>query len=213
MPRLTAIQETDSLIAAEDKRFANQRLLYFFYGRPSYRVHPQVSNTRISTFAPVCFVFKKNFPWPGERLHPFDTGAFIDGRMVTSMHPSFKLGDFELTPVPESAQALVSAFYESNENYIDCEPSNNIDAAELARRRLQRVETYHNLINFAPNDHNDERIHSIELQTSDNVPLKGHLLALVVPGRFFDDEQMLAITNNWECRVIPYHVKDLLYPS
>jgi hypothetical protein len=78
--RLQGIQEANSLTGLPDSRFNDDRLLYFFYGRPSYRVNPAVSNTRVSSFAPISFVFKKDLIWNAARLHPFDTGAFIDKR-------------------------------------------------------------------------------------------------------------------------------------
>ena len=111
-------------------------------------------------------------------FHAFDTGAFVDGRMTTSIHPSFTLQEFELPPVTSSAQDLVKTFYGSNRNYLDCAPSNEIDIDEIIKRRLLRVETYYNLIRFAPNDNADERVHSIEVQVGSDVPLKGNLLAV-----------------------------------
>jgi hypothetical protein len=211
--RLRGIQEKDRLVAAEDKRFNKERLLYFFYGRPSYRVNPQVSNTRVSTFAPVAFVLKKDCAWNGTRLHPFDTDAFIDGRMQTTIHSEFGREDFELAAVPESAQALVSAFYENNKNYIDCNPTINLDVNALIKNRQLQVETYFDLLHSAPNDQNDERLHSIEVQTSADLPLRGNLLAVVIPERFFDEDQTRAIADDWGCKVVPYYLKAVFTPK
>jgi hypothetical protein len=211
--RLIDIQNNDVLATKADKRFPNENLLYFFYGRPSYRVNPSVRETRVSSFAPICFVFRREFDWQGKRLHLFDTGAFIDGRMMASIHPSFTLEDFQLPPVTSSAQDLVKAFYGSNRNYLDCAPSNEVDIDDVIKRRLLRVETYYNLIRFAPNDNSDERVHSIEVQVDSDVLLKGNLLAVVIPGRFFDTEQVVALRKTWECEIVQYHLKAVFTPN
>jgi hypothetical protein len=57
--RLQGIQEANSLTALPDSRFNNERLLYFFYGRPSYRVNPAVSNTRVSSLLQSLLYLKK----------------------------------------------------------------------------------------------------------------------------------------------------------
>jgi hypothetical protein len=211
--RLQDIQEINSLKAMPDKRFNVERLLYFFYGRPSYRVHPDVSNTRVSSFAPISFVFKKDISWNSTRIHPFDTGAFIDKRMMTTIHSDFKLGDFEIKAIPESAQAIVSAFYDGNGNYIDCNPTNKVDVEELIKKRQLRVETYYDLLRSAPNERGDERLHSIEVQFNDDMALKGNLLAVVIPARFFDDEQKQSMAVEWDCKVVTYHIQAVFTPK
>jgi hypothetical protein len=211
--RLIDIQHGDALVTRADQNFSGESLLYFFYGRPSYRVNPSVRDTRVSSFAPVCLVFKKDFDWHGKRLHMFDTGAFLDGRMTTSIHPSFILPDFELPAVETSAQDLVKAFYGSNKNYLDCAPSNDVDVSDAIRRRLLRVEMYYNLIRFAPNDNADERVHSIEVLVDSNIPLKGNLLAVVIPGRFFDDDQIIMLRESWDCQIVQYHLKSVFTPN
>jgi hypothetical protein len=158
-------------------------------------------------------VFKKEFSWRGERLHPFDTGAFLDGRMTTSIHPGITLKDFELPANIGSAQDLVKAFYSHNKHYLDCRPSNDIDIDDVIARRLQRIETYYNLIRFAPNDNADERVHSIEIQLANDMPLRGNLLSVVVPGRFFDPDQVAELREAWDCQVIPYTLKAVFTPN
>jgi hypothetical protein len=172
-----------------------------------------VSNTRVSSFAPISFVFKKDLIWNAARLHPFDTGAFIDKRMITTIHSDFGLVDFELTAIPESAQAIVSAFYDGNKNYIDCNPTNKLDVEDLIKKRQLQVETYYDLLRSAPNERGDERLHSIEVQFNNDVPLNGNLLAVVIPGRFFDDEQRRSTADAWKCKVVTYHLQAVFTPK
>ncbi len=211
--RLSEIQDDNRLEPAEDKYFKGERLLYFFYGRPSYRVNSQVQNTRVSAFAPICFVFKKNFRCPTKRIYPFDTGAFFAGRMKTKIHPNFELDDFLLDAETVSAQSVVSKFYNSNEDYLDCRPSDNLKIDDLVTKRLHRVESYYQLIRDVGNDGSDERIHSIELQVENNIELRGNLLAVVVPARFFTDEQISEMITAWDCKIVGYHVKSLFTPT
>ena len=55
-----------------------------------------------------------------------------------------------------SAQAIVSAFYNGNKNYIDCNPTNKVDVEELNKKRQLQVETYYDLLRSAPNERGDE---------------------------------------------------------
>ena len=63
------------------------------------------------------------------------------------------------------------------------------------------------------NDGSDERIHSVEIQAENSVALKDNLLAVVVPARFFDEDQIKAIIAEWKCEVVGYHVKSVFTPT
>jgi len=210
---LSEIEMSGKLESLEEDSYYKTKTIYFFYGRPSYRIHPTVKNTRISSFAPVCFVLKPSIDWKPARVYPFDSGAFLNKRMQDVFHPSFKLEDFELGAERGSASAVVEAFYGSNANYIDCQPAHSHDQKAFGQRRLHRLETYLDLIERFPNDGSDERLHSIEIQFEQAVSLKGNLLAVIVPARFFDETMKRELEAKWDCTVVFYSIKAVFSPS
>jgi len=200
---------------SDDKEFVPgrpEKLSYFFYGRPSYRVNPDIKDTRVSSFAPICFVFKKEFNCTFKRIHPFDTGAFDAGRLSGFVHSTMAMSDYELRPEIASAQRVVNAFYGNNSRYIDCLPSGAIEIEKIVKDRLFFVESYYYLIRYTPNVDSDERAHSIEIQTDESVYLKDNLLAVVVPDRFFEGDNLKEIRDLWNCSVVTYHLKNVFTP-
>ena len=189
-----------------------EKLVYFFYGRPSYRVNPDIKDTRVSSFAPICFVFKREFDCQIKRIHPFDTGAFDAGRLSGFVHSTMAMSDYQLSPEILSAQCVVNAFYGNNSRYVDCLPSGAIEIEKIVKDRLFFVESYYFLIRYTPNVDSDERAHSIELQTDEVVYLKDNVLAVVVPDRFFDGERIKEIRDLWNCLVVTYHLKNVFTP-
>ncbi len=211
--RLGEIEETGELRPQSVDKYFKDSVLYFFYGRPSYRVHPEIQKTRISSFAPICFIFKPSSPIAMRRSYPFDSGAFIDGRMDMVMHRDFSVEDFEIEPNENGPKKIISTFYGSNQNYMGCFPSDGPNNELLAQNRLHRVEAYNEIIRFIRNDGNDERVHSIEMQTTESVPLKGNIIAVVVPARFFNDIQKKKLEDEWGCIVVCYHMQSVFTPS
>ena len=48
----------------------SDKVLYFFYGRPSYRVHYKTEPTSLRAFNPVCFVMDAGSVEPPDRILP-----------------------------------------------------------------------------------------------------------------------------------------------
>src|SRR4051812_3905467 len=87
---------TEGLIKAKACPIFNEKLIYLFYGRPSYRVHPNVRATDADWFAPICLIMNNDLISGAHRLMPFDTGAFAGDRMKDIFHPDMEMTDFEL---------------------------------------------------------------------------------------------------------------------
>lgn len=210
--RLEKIQELGVLEPSKDPNFGDQ-VVCLFYGRPSYRVHPNVSNTNVSSFAPICFVLKKEFDWRGKRMHPFDTGAFAGHFLDRFVHPDLKLRDFEMDPTPDDARHLVGVFYGSNANYMDCRPNETLNSSKLSAARMHTVESYNQIIRDTRNDRSDERVHTVEVQTDRQIVLAGNVRAIVVPARLFDEKQKNDMAVSWGCEVVCYNMKMVFTPK
>lgn len=152
-------------------------LLYFFYGRVAYRVHPNEPANALTSYAPVCFVLKPAAVANAKRIYPFDTGAFEAKFYENSMHHKMERGDFEVSNGDESPQRIVKAFFGTNKDYIENKPCLKApnDPLDL------EVESFIALINDPTKNTRDDRVSAIEIQVDRSVPLSGNLLAAILP--------------------------------
>lgn len=86
----------------------NEHLLYFFYGKPSFRLND------ISAY-PICFVFKKA-PHKAYMAFPFDSGAFYHKRMEAYFDSlELTIKDFEISGENEITSKIIEHFFDGNE--------------------------------------------------------------------------------------------------
>jgi len=120
-PRLPLVHTTDSyrfLNAFEDGElmpkacnvFAGEPLLYFFYGRPSYRVNSNEPPTSLDHYLPVCMLFRAESVQPIKRIFPFDSGACDNELYDNALHRDMNLEDFGLEPSPDTPGRVISFF-------------------------------------------------------------------------------------------------------
>jgi hypothetical protein len=152
-------------------------ILYFFYGRVAYRVHPDEPPSALKSYAPVCFVVKPEIAQEAKRIFPFDTGAFKGDLYKETMHHRMRFGDFELDASFETPQRLVKAFFGTNTDYIANEP-----CLKKANDPLDfEVESFIALINDPTKNIRDDRASAIEIQLDKDVTLQGSLVAAILP--------------------------------
>lgn len=190
----------------------NENLLYFFYGRPAYRVGDTKNATSQICFMPVCFVLKPEAVSSIKRIFPFDSGAFNRNMFEKYMHPKMKKEDFFLDISLDMASRVVSFFYGSNYKYY----SGEVQQPEIPCDQFE-VESYYQLIADKNKTDHDDRCSTIELQT-DNVTriIKDNILLLVLPICFLDDKNVKQFITEWGVKYIgykTYHGKVLEYMS
>lgn len=188
--------------------FDEERLLYLFYGRPSYRVNSQILASAIRAYAPVCFVLKPSVIGIPQRVFPFDSGAFNKDLFRASMHRKMQREDFALEPDTASAQRLIRLFFGDNQSYYDNKPIASLDLPPLAFE----ASSYHALITDRQENVYDERISSIEIQMAEDLPLRGAVEAVMLPDAFLND-QMVKSLASIEAEAIPYPFIDRLRPE
>lgn len=204
---ITNILDSDGLIPTPCDIF-NEDLLYFFYGRPSYRYGKQAVNCPQNAFHPLCLVFDLTDLSSIDRIYPFDSGGF--GHYNKYVHPNSSLEKFELANNVEGIDDLISFFYKSSSDYFDCLPM-HIDPGifEIAFD----VESYYSMITQRGVTGDDERNSAIEIQTRNKVQLK-KLKAIIFPKsaesiiRTILDH--LGVT---DCKIAPYFLSGITNPN
>ncbi|MBV9993557.1 MAG: hypothetical protein JOZ72_19965 [Alphaproteobacteria bacterium] len=158
----------------------DEPLLYFFYGRPAYRVNSQRLSSAIDAYAPVCLILRPKSLVVPKRIFPFDSGAFNGDRFAEAMHRKMLLDDFALDVSPETPLRLISLFFGDCERYYRNIPLEKIEIPPLSFE----ASSYHVLITSRHENAFDERISAIELQSEGTLDLNSVAEAVVVPDAF-----------------------------
>jgi hypothetical protein len=181
---LFSILEDEKLLAINCDVFKGEKLVYFFVGRPAYKI-PRVENPS-EWQMPVVFVVRFNKPPPIKRVFPFDSGAFHKGRMPSYIS-LFPIGAFELATDMAMAGRLVSFYFKTQKRYFDRQATGDQEMREehdldithdqiLALGKLYRDRDAAKL---------DDRAAAIEIQIAEDIPLeKSNVLGVVVPAEY-----------------------------
>lgn len=89
----------------------DEQLLYFFYGRPSYRPHAKLETVTANAFLPICLVMSRTILNKAMRMVAFDTGAFSNRMMHPPIHDGMDKSEFELSVSPDAPMKLIKIFY------------------------------------------------------------------------------------------------------
>lgn len=159
-------------------------LLYLFYGRPAYKAPGGAGASGILDLAPVCLVLDPEIAGLATRVVPFDSGGFP--RYSHLIGPDLPRFEFELGD-PGMVRRLVSAFWSTNRNYYDQEPTVREQEIPPSRRSARAIARL--LADASIRDH-DDRAGTIELQVGGEVPLADSLRAVVAPPLVLDDPEV-----------------------
>lgn len=157
-------------------------LIYAFYGRPAYRSRHEGS-IGLAARAPVIMVLKPELIARGTRLYPFDTGAYAAGRYRRWLHSNAAVDDFGLPATSEAARKHVSAFFQSNKNYLTVHPT----MPSVAYHGEFEVEQLAHILFDLDAVEADTRRIAMELQVDTPLPLDQTIIdALVLPSELQD---------------------------
>jgi hypothetical protein len=191
------------------KLFANENLLYLFYGRPSYRVNEKELPSSLKHYLPVCFLFRNSAITKIKRVFPFVSGAFA-GRIYTSaLHEDMDLADFALEPKPSTPGKVISLFYGSLEPYLFARPMQaiDIDAAEM------EAAAYHALISQRLSNVADDRASAIEIQLEGKLDFRKSVDAVVLPNTIADSKIVRQRLKAMKAEIIAYDELDRRRPN
>jgi hypothetical protein len=219
-PTLPLVHGSDAfkfLDAIDDKElrpqqcdvFPGESLLYFFYGRPSYRANGDAEPTSLSHYLPILFILKTNLAATARRIFPFDSGAFGRGFYSAHLHHSMKIGDFGLEVESEAPGKLITTFFGDPSSYLRAEPP---PASDLPPEHMEAL-SYQSIIAARDANSLDSRGAAIEIQSAAAVSLADHVQAVILPASFVEKGSTAAKLKALDIQPIPYMVHGRTRPS
>jgi hypothetical protein len=204
------IQHDSTLVPSDCDVYKTEKLLYFFYGRPSYRPHAQKDTVTAKALLPICLVMSRNLIGRAVRIMPFDTGAFERRLMHPPMHTAMKKEDFELAIDPDAPMEMISIFYATENDYFDARAKAIVSGYD-SYEDLE-IDSYFRLLHHRANTEFDDRVTAIEIQVDSPIGLAGQVHAIVLPKPFLDRPGISAQIDKWGAIAIPYSVKEEFIP-
>jgi hypothetical protein len=193
-----------------------EELVYYFYGRPSYRVSDKGLAFNTSSVYPACLIIQPEEVKSITRIFPFDSGAYAAGLYSNYLHKNSKQEDYLLDSNYPFVQKFVKFFYDNNQNYFD-------GKSTLQKSTIQpcayELESIYSLINVTHGEIFDNRCYTIELQSSVSIEINNSALkAIVIPDSIAGDSELAAYLYENEieaitystCRVAPSHLTPLV---
>jgi len=191
-------------------------LVYYFYGRPSYRMNDKGLAFNTSSVYPVCLIIHPEEVKGIARIFPFDSGAYAAGLYSKYLHKNSKHDDYLFDLNYPFVQKFVKYFYDTNQNYFD-------GKSTIQRSTIQpcayELETIYSLINVAHGEGFDDRCYTIEVQSSSPAEINNSALkAIVIPDAIAGDSEVATYLYDNEiepiiyttCRVAPSHLTPLV---
>lgn len=202
---------TSRLEPQECPVYTGEKLLYFFYGRPSYRPNAKAQTLTARAFLPICLVMDRNILDKMVRIMPFDTGAFHNKMMHPPMHDDMSLKEFELEVHSTAPMRLIQMFYDSERKYFDAK-ARSISEITYDEYEDLEVDSYLRMLHHRANSPADDRVSAIEIQLHTPVDVAGRILAAILPKPYLDRPGIRKQIESWGAILIPYHVKEEFVP-
>jgi len=194
MPKLLpSMHSTDCL--ATEKILKNDRLdvqecpvfkaplLYYFYGKPVYKVATKNATPRTDyLYSPCCFIIDSEKIQP-KYIYPFDTGAHSKGIYAKILPPVINVHEFELRPEIAAIPGFIRTFFGDNTNYL--EGACTISGSELTNNTmvsLAELLQAKGVFTF------DDRSRTVEIISDCSVKLSDITMAVIVPRPFLRNE-------------------------
>lgn len=206
----------NSVLKAQKCKVYAEDLVYFFYGKPSYR--PQDSDTlhkaEMKQFAPVCLVLDVPSGVVPKRVMPFDSGAYHNGVMSREGHAHRRLKKeyFELQD-RDAPGGIVNVFFGSNLDYFNEKPL-SVPTVDPATNTC--VESYVSLISRTGTNQGDSRLNSIEIQFGQDIDLgiAGTVLAVAMAEPLYQDrKEIQGILTAWGAEPLLYDLNGRFRPG
>lgn len=167
----------------------NRPLLYFFLGRPAYRIKDEREGTRQISRYPCVFVVDPTKVDP-VHVYPFDTGAARRG-FYTDADPYLGIKDYALDGNIDTALKQFAFAFESVEDYfegrIKSNLTDNVPPFDQSTLSYAAIATQATRGRNNPEDY-DDRASAIEVATDRHLDLKGAVQLAIMPKQFLEGE-------------------------
>lgn len=202
---LKAILSGGEITPQECDVFVQEKLNYFFVGRPSYK-YVTSSTSADHWELPCCFIFESNTVPNPRRIFPFDSGAFSKKKFpdYIGFMPREEFG----TSIPEAPQRIIGSFFGSAKNYFNLKAKSpeifeqefSLSPFDAEAKALLRLAGERTIGDF------DDRRFAIEIQSSEAVVLAEKTpLAVVLPEQYLDIEEVRStIQDKWHAEPLGY---------
>ena len=173
--------------------FTDEKLLYTYYGKPTYRTSKETDADSFRYNLPVVMILDyekiRNSP---KRVVALDSGAFVNGLFKDYMSPKMNVEGFMISEDISGASRLVNYFYGSNRNYMNEHVKKDIEHDPLDFE----IEAYFELISNKRKSKFDNRKQSIEIQFENPIDLYDSLMCIILPEVFLENQLLSNLLRN-----------------
>lgn len=199
------ILATGKLEIKKCKEF-KKKLLYFFYGKPSYPVSLKNKENRTDAFyCPVCFVINPE-KVDVYQVFPFDTGAFKEKIYEGFIHRNMKLDNYELDNNLDSILAYISVMFGNNEDYLN-------GICHQKKSKLVEIQALLNMLNANGSFQVDERANTVEIISKRNLKLVDAIECLILPKNLLRVKEVAAFIEENRIKYKGYNIRRLTAPD
>jgi len=168
-------------------KFFKQKLLYFFFGRPAYRMRGEDEKSDQITRSPFVFLLDADHVIP-KYVFPFDSGAALAGK-YSGEDPTLALSDYELEASIEGARKHLNWAFDGIDDYLSGRLKQDIledveDYESSTRGYVTIAQQATKTINSP--DLYDDRAAAIEISSEKNVDLKAAVNLAIVPKQYLE---------------------------
>ena len=185
----------------EPSRFLRQRLIFTFYGRPSYRVNPNAGGLKRSAGAPTYILIKPKAFAFAAATHPLDTGAFSLSLYEANIERALNPADFGFDPTLDDVKKIVFYFFGDNSSYVRNTPRLGLNVPD----GNDEAQAYYDVISEHHMETLDERGSSIEVALSKPIEISVEWIeCIVMPDLLVDAEDYGRILRDLQINVRTY---------
>lgn len=183
----------------------DEELIYFFYGKPSYRMPDSGANTRDTSRFPICFVFSDLDDASIKRVFPFDTGALAYGFYGDICGDEKNPCCFEIGSDKAAISLLISYLYGTETNYFYAKPNVAMDDIDALCFELRQILSF--IVHYGGSDW-DSRAHSIEIQHDSDIQLSmAQIEAIILPDSYLSNPKVSDFLYNNGILPIDYSIQ------
>lgn len=186
-------------------KFANEKILYLFYGRPAYRTHETpISSVEFSW--PIVFIFDPTRIGKIRAIYPFDTGAFFLKLYSEFFDERSSVEDFKMPGDLGEASRLVDFFYGDNRSYFTGNAARNVEIPHFefeagGVHNLSRLPGAGSRATGA----RDDRSSAFEVRVSDSIEFRGSIRGIVLPQPYLQNKLVLSALERWDVPIKKYY--------
>lgn len=194
----------DGELKTHERKEFDKKLLYFYYGKPSYPVGEKYTKKRADDYyCPVCFIINpENLPM--YEVYPFDKDEFNE-----ELYKGFimsELENYKLEPSLESIQTYISAMFGNNTYYLEgkCIRSDS---------SLIEIDALINMFNARGEVDIDERSNTVDIICNENIKIEDFVECIIMPNTMLRSDYVIKFLDTHNIKYKTYQFRPLTKPE